>query len=578
MKLHRKLCALVCAVLFTCTAAGCVAQPNLAVPDPTPKPVITTPAPSMTPSAPVVTTATLVQAAEEKLAKGEKTEALSLVAQAIQLEADRTAEEELQWFWWNSMADVTGIPKETLTEEELRALSAVAYLVSFTDCFFDVQELTKERLLTPLEIYYGMSMTMPLYSRPGWDAFPFRGAYPPDGQTNEGAYYLSAEKANEFVKQLLGIDIPDAVAEGEFRDGIACKDGVYTVDQQDILMSDFLVSGYRYVGDGLFYVDFDWDTYANPDPSKAKVIFRDSRKLIVRRSSSAWGFSVVSKLQEKDERIVPEEFERPEGMTYFINRSAKFYNDPKSVNTRATKWLEGKIKKDVQQQEFSRKEIDQLNEFASLVSYVAPYYLDVAELDLLPMCTYYQHAFRYNYETDQYELKEGLFYPADGLRQEQIGIFSLDSVVVSKKQAATLMKDMMGIKIPHNGSDYGDAIEDYVYYQDGNYYVYQNDLEIPIYLLSAYQYLGDDTFYLSFAVDDRWMGNGSFSASGIILDDCRLVVKRSNSEWGFTVLSKLKVGDQTILPDDFPQPRFPAPYELSEELKRILQERYGSVG
>ena len=576
MKLCHKLCALVCAVLLTCTAAGCVAQPNMAVPDPTPKPVATTPTPSATPAAPVVTTATLVQAAEEELAKGEKKAALSLIAQAIQLEADRIAKEELQELWWNAMADVTDVPKETLTEDELRALSAVAYLASFTDCFLDARELTKEQRLTPLEIYYGMSMTMPLYSRPGWDTFPFRGAYPPDGETGEGACYLSVEKANEFVKQLLGIDIPDAEAEGEFRDGIACKDGTYTVDQQDILMSDFLVSGYRYIGDDLFYVDFDWDTYANPDPNKAIVIFRDSRKLIVRRSSSAWGFNVVSKLQEKDERIISEEFDRPEGMTYFINRSAKFYNDPQAVNTRATKWLEEKIKKDVQRQEFSRKEIDQLNELASLV-YVAPYYLDVAELDLIPMCTYYQRAFRYHYETDQYELKEGLFYPADGLRQEQKGIFSIDSVVVSEKQAAALMKDMMGIKIPHNGSDYGDAIEDYVYYQDGNYYVYQNDLEIPIYLLSAYQYLGDNTFYLSFAVDDRWMGNGSFSATGVILDDCRLVVKRSNSEWGFTVLSKLKSGDQIILPDDFPQPRFPAPYELSEELERILQERYGSI-
>lgn len=43
MKFRHKLCALVCAVLFTCTMAGCIAKPNMAVPNPTPKPVTTTP-------------------------------------------------------------------------------------------------------------------------------------------------------------------------------------------------------------------------------------------------------------------------------------------------------------------------------------------------------------------------------------------------------------------------------------------------------------------------------------------------------------------------------------------------------
>ena len=561
MKLHRKLCAPICAILFICTAIGCAAQPNMAVSNPTSTPVVVTPAPSFTPAPPIETTDTLVQSAKEEWAKGEKAAALSLIAQAIRREGYFPKQEELRELWWNSMADVTDVPKETLTEDELKALSAVAYLVSFTDCFFDARELSKEQLLTTLEIYYGDSMYLPLYSRPGWDTFSFQGAYPPDVLSNGDSPFtdLSVEKANEFVKQLLGVDIPQASIAGEFRDGdIVCQNGTYSICDQDIHMSDFLVSGYRYVGDGLFYVDFDWDDYATPDPDEDHHgINRDEKRLIVRRSSSAWGFSVVSKLQEKDDRIIPESFERPEGMTYFINRSAKFYNDLQTLNTRATKWLEAKIKKNVQQPELSREEIDKLNELASLVSYVAPYYRDVTDLDLIPICTYYQDALRYNYEIEQYELQEGLFYPPDGLRDPD----GLMSVVVSAKKAAVLMNDIMGIKIPHNGSNYGDAIEDYVYYKDGNYYVYQNDLEIPIYFLSAYEYLGDDTFYLSFAADDRWMGNGSFSATGIIFDYCRLIVKRSGSEWGFTVLSKLKDADQTVLPDDFPPPKHPIAYE-----------------
>lgn len=61
--------------------------------------------------------------------------------------------------------------------------------------------------------------------------------------------------------------------------------------------------------------------------------------------------------------------------------------------------------------------------------------------------------------------------------------------------------------------------------------------------------------------DDRWMSGAEISKKGIIADDYRLIVKRSDSEWGFTVLSKLKDGNETILPDDFPPPKHPIAYE-----------------
>ncbi len=287
MELRHRFCALTCAVLFICTAAGCAA-PNMAVPEPTSTPAVVTPAPSFTPAPPIETTDTLVESAKENLAKGEKAAALSLIAQAIRREGYFPKQEELGGLWWNSMADVTGVPKESLTEDELRALSAVAYLVSFTDCFFDARELSKEQLLIPLYIYYGIPMRLPLYSRPGWGTLSFQDAYPPDGE-NGSACYMSAGKANEFIKQLLGIDIPELKADGQFGSEIVCKDGVYTVAWNDIQMGDFLVSGYRYLGHGLFYVDFDWDVSTTPGADEDHGIRWDMRRLVVKRSSSAWG-------------------------------------------------------------------------------------------------------------------------------------------------------------------------------------------------------------------------------------------------------------------------------------------------
>ncbi len=342
-------------------------------PNPTSTPAVVTPAPSLTPAPPIETTDTLVQSAKENLAKGEKSAALSLIAQAVRREGAFPKQQELGELWWNSMADVMDVPNETFTEDELRALSAVAYLVSFTDCFFDARELSKEQLLIPLYIYYGIPMCLPLYSRPGWDTVSFQDAYPPDGEIDEGACYMSAGKANEFVKQLLGVDIPELKADGQFGSEIVCEDGVYTVAWNDIQMGDFLVSGYRYLGDGLFYVDFDWDVSTTPGADEDHGIRWDMRRLVVRRSSSAWGFTVVSKLEDENGEFTLPDVSRPEGMIHLINRPA-FYDEQQHINARAAKWLKQRMEKDITQQEINALESKKLNDLASRVSYIDTYF------------------------------------------------------------------------------------------------------------------------------------------------------------------------------------------------------------
>lgn len=324
MRLYYKISALICAILFVSVLAGCVVQPTT-----TSVPVTITQIPSIPIDAPHITGDSLIQYAKEELAKGEKRALLSFIAQAMINEDCTAKKDELREIWWNSVTDVSNVSEVMLTEDELRALSAVAYLVSFTGCFFDVQELQKNQLLSPIEIYYGMSMYLPLYSRPGWDALSFRGAYPPDSITEEDVYYLSAEKANDFVKQLLGIEIPELDVEGEFSD-VICKDGKYAVAPQDIYMPDYLVSAYRYIGDGMFYVVYDEDDYATPGAEEEHHgISPNEKQMIVRRSStSAWGFIVISKLKGGYVRIIPEGFAHPEGMTYIVNSSMIFDQQP----------------------------------------------------------------------------------------------------------------------------------------------------------------------------------------------------------------------------------------------------------
>ncbi|MDL2258692.1 hypothetical protein LJC42_06020, partial [Eubacteriales bacterium OttesenSCG-928-K08] len=75
------------------------------------------------------------------------------------------------------------------------------------------------------------------------------------------------------------------------------------------------------------------------------------------------------------------------------------------------------------------------------------------------------------------------------------------------------------------------------------------------YMLERYDYLGDGLYYLSFASNDsHWPGHPE-NLNGILKDFCRLLVKRSDSKWGFTVVAKLKDGEDRLLPEDFPLPK-----------------------
>ncbi|HWR24146.1 MAG TPA: hypothetical protein VN366_11790 [Feifaniaceae bacterium] len=215
-------------------------------------------------------------------------------------------------------------------------------------------------------------------------------------------------------------------------------------------------------------------------------------------------------------------------------------DEQQDINARTVTWLKQSMEKDVRQQKIGNEESKKLNDLACRLSYIGTYFNpdELEKQDILYILYHY-----YQLASDEGALKYGA------------------EAVLSSEKASALIRNIIGIDIPNASANYGDEEDGTIICRDGMYYIYPSDLEYPEYYLSASQYLGDDIFYLSFDVDDRWTAGAESSKKGIVADDCRMLVKRSDFEWGFTVLSKLKDGDETILPDDFPPPKYSIAYE-----------------
>ena len=494
------------------------------------------------------------------LSKGEKFSALSMITEQIQKAGQDPKAENLKAQWFDTMADVQDIPQQPLSEEDCLGLSALGYLLHFTDCFLDARMLTKDQLLNAMHMYYNENMWLPVYQRPFIKRPSFTDAYPPEGEnTREYYYYLSIEDAREFTRQTMGADIPDPNAQGQFvHEAVFCRDGQYGIYAGDMQMSDLPVAAYRYLGDGLYYVAFDEDFLFTPGPEESTdKIIPDSMRLIVRRSSSAWGFTAVAKLKGRDESILPENFIEPEGVTRLAARAvpmdftdcAREYfaqEDPLEYLEDKTRGNPGWL---------SAGDIKNLNALAGLSLPIDPY-LRTDELSkeqiLSLICLYYQNALYYDDETNTYVLRTDIPYAPDGYGK-------LDwqtCPYISAAKAQAFVRDALGVEIPDAEADFGDLND--VVCRNGAYYIPQGDYSDVELRLRAYEYLGDGIFYLSFDGDDSNVADAPQDKKGSMPDYCRLLVVWSDSPWGFTILAKLKEGDKTLLPEDFPLPLYAA--------------------
>lgn len=219
------------------------------------------------------------------------------------------------------------------------------------------------------------------------------------------------------------------------------------------------------------------------------------------------------------------------------------YDAGQHIDADAVKWLEERINADVAQQELSEDEAAMLNDLAYRVDHIEPYFsadeLEKRDFTFI-LYNYYQQA----------EYRE-LPTPPDGMG-DPLGYGTV--LYLSSEKASALLREIIGADIPDADADYQDNGYGDTICKDGVYYIFLGDLEHAVYTLGAYQYLGDDMFYVSFDADDTYLAGPEDEKKGVVPDAYRLLVKRSDSQWGFTVLSKFKDMFSSILPEDFPSP------------------------
>ncbi len=230
-----------------------------------------------------------------------------------------------------------------------------------------------------------------------------------------------------------------------------------------------------------------------------------------------------------------------------------------AFETEPLTWLEQRVTEfsPDSSQMLSSEEIDRLNELGYLTIGTEPF-LHSNEQEkssiTFSLYIYYQELQMYDKKTGSYVNCEGLAYPPD-----KVEVIDGETYAqTSANKANAFIRDVYGVDIPEFESDYGEWEESSVVSRDGKYYIQQGDYISMAYSLRAYQYLGDGVFYLSFDADDRKLPGGDENRIGHVPDYCRLLVVRSDSAWGFTVLAEPKGGSGSLLPDDFPLPLYAA--------------------
>lgn len=177
---------------------------------------------------------------------------------------------------------------------------------------------------------------------------------------------------------------------------------------------------------------------------------------------------------------------------------------------------------------------------------------------LFPLYIYYQDTFFFDEITSSYLVEEDNipYAPETGL-----DIASDFFKVIPAENAEAFIRDALGKEIPQKDEEYGvwdDLFDNDIVFRDGKYYIRQGDYEALYFRLRAYQPLGDGIYYVSFDGDDSYMAGPPEANKGNMPDYYRLLVARSDSAFGFTILAKLKAGDNSLLPAGFPLPLYAA--------------------
>ena len=183
-------------------------------------------------------------------------------------------------------ASKTGAPDvasaDTLTEREMQSLAGLCAITCELPDFRDTDELSKSDRLSLLHTAYW------------YDGLRYAGDF------SEYQYYgenceVGVDAANRFIKSVLGVGIPNASESGTFDvivgSVVTCDGGTYTVEGSDFNAYAYL-GDVESLGDGVFKVMYVRCAF-DEEPTAAK--FQNADYLIVKRSDSGYGFTVVAK-------------------------------------------------------------------------------------------------------------------------------------------------------------------------------------------------------------------------------------------------------------------------------------------
>lgn len=262
------------------------------------------------------------------VARGERQEALRLLERGV---FSRNGSREagnapLVEAWYAILTDYPEEETPPLTQEELLNLADMAY-VGFNPCMISMQELSKDDLLFAPYIYYSLWTNYSYNDKTGNCQYNRDLSYPAKAVLFGVAEYaaVTAKQTNTLVKDLFGREIPDLYEPyGDIEDDrFFSQDDMYYFFIGDYLMYAHFVEGYRYLGDGYYYIIFGEDWLSSAGFVEEPVGPNDLH-LIVRRSTSAWGFTQTAILKNGEYTILTDNCKPLNGITWVEDAQSGF--------------------------------------------------------------------------------------------------------------------------------------------------------------------------------------------------------------------------------------------------------------
>ena len=450
-----------------------------------------------------------------------------------------------------------GVPDDNpLTSRAIYQLNTLAAYIANAEirCFASAKDITEAERLRLLH--------MLLLEQKAYDPLLARTITRPrhssswrQEQLEDGEYYLDVDYDFwYFFNNALGIDapvIPVVTSPGDAPVFTLSNDDyapIYACIDQPIVPT-WLLSAYEPLGEGQYYVAFDRYTLEN----NIEVQQPDALLLLVEQKDNWYGFKATAMLRQGDDGLLPDDFPVP-NIPVPLPSVQDYESDPLD-------FLYTRIEdKTIAQQELSEDEILALNDMAYPVFYLPTYFHSEALqpewcMQALQMYYYFQDETRYPFD----------------LRVE--GEHGFMTNYLTPETASKMSEDLLGVSVQEYWESYDPAELDQwdsssPYLENGMIRFPEHDTYDCRVYLTHYQYLGDDLFYLAFKASDDNLPGPESSHYGITYDQRRLLVKRSQSEWGFTICAILSMaGEEPLLPPDFPLPseKVPAPLNWFEE-------------